>query len=201
MVNSNTAVQAQMHLAQLGSKKLSQFVEVTGPIEIPDRYGEDALLGLLSIVVAQQLSNQAARSIWNRLIDQYPDRTNLLSTLRKPETSNFGLSRSKRRTMQKIAALGDEWLNELRKQPEDMRAAKLLEIWGLGYWSVTMWELFIFRGPDNWSDNDLILKRVSQYLAHDADIDRQTFITSASPFRSFLSLYCWRLNNVKKKAQ
>ena len=67
MVFSETAQDAYDHIIKLGSKKLSEFVEWTGPIEIPVRYGEDQLLGLARIVVGQQLSNQAASSIWARI--------------------------------------------------------------------------------------------------------------------------------------
>ena len=199
MINSSIALSAYTHLAKTGSKKLSKFVEVTGPIEIPNRYGDDALLGLLRIIVGQQLSDQAARSIWNRLTDRHPDRINLLIALHNLDASITGLSKSKKRTLQEIATRGDTWLDEIEKEAKGIRAAKLLEIWGLGPWSLAMWELFVSRDSDTWSDQDLILRRVSQRLALEDNIDRYELIRSASPFRSFLSLYCWRFNDAQKR--
>ena len=199
MINSHIALGAYKHLAKLSSKKLSKFVEVIGPIEIPNRYGDDALLGLLRIIVGQQISGNAARSIWNRLTDQHPDRVNLLIALRNLDSSITGLSEKKKRTLKEIATRGDTWLNEIEKEAEDIRGAKLLEIWGLGSWSLAMWELFVRRDSDIWSDQDLILRRISQRFALEDNINRYELIRSASPFRSFLSLYCWRFNDAEKK--
>ena len=199
MINSHIALGAYKHLAKLSSKKLSKFVEVIGPIEIPNRYGDDALLGLLRIIVGQQISGNAARSIWNRLTDQHPDRDNLLIALRNLDSSIAGLPEKKKRTLKEIATRGDTWLNEIEKEAEDIRGAKLLEIWGLGSWSLAMWELFVRRDSDIWSDQDLILRRISQRFALEDNINRYELIRSASPFRSFLSLYCWRFNDAQKK--
>jgi len=198
MVFSETAQDAYHHIIKLGSKKLSEFVEWTGPIEIPVRYGEDQLLGLARIVVGQQLSNQAASSIWTRICKDYPKRTDLLQVLRDPETENTGLSASKKRTLSELMLLGDPWLSEIAKRPEFERRESLLEIWGLGPWSVAMWELFVLQSPDQWSDNDLILKRISEDLAADADTERVHFINTAAPFRSYLALYCWRFNDTRQ---
>jgi 3-methyladenine DNA glycosylase/8-oxoguanine DNA glycosylase len=61
-----------------------------------------------------------------------------------------------------------------------------------------MWELFVLGHQDQWSDNDLILRRVSEELAADAGFDRITLIEAAAPFRSYLALYAWRLNDFLK---
>jgi len=60
---------------------------------------------------------------------------------------------------------------------------------------VAMWELFVLKNPDIWSDGDLILKRISETLAFEADQPRAAWIEQTAPFRSFLALYCWKLND------
>jgi DNA-3-methyladenine glycosylase II len=198
MTSSDSAIDAYQHLTKLGSKKLSHFIEKTGPIEIPRRYGEDLLLSLARIIVSQQLSNQAAISIWRRLAVAYPNRVALLAALGNVTTPHTGLSASKKRTLGKLVALGDSWIMMISQLEEAKRAQMLLSIWGIGPWTVTMWELFVLGNPDQWSDNDLILRRVSEELAADADSDRTAFINAASPFRSYLGLYAWRLNDSNK---
>jgi DNA-3-methyladenine glycosylase II len=195
MIFSESAQNAYNHISKLGSKKLSEFVESTGPIEIPSRYGDDYLVGLARIVVSQQLSNQAAKSIWERLSLRYQDRSTLIDALRDPETSDTGLSASKRRTLSELMHLGDTWIAEIATNPEPKRRDALLAIWGLGPWSVAMWELFVLQSTDQWSDNDLILNRISANLALDLNINRSEFVASAAPFRSYLALYCWKLND------
>jgi len=201
MVFSESAQNAYHHITKLGSKKLSEFVEFTGPIEIPARYGDDYLLGLARIVVGQQLSNQAARSIWERLSSRYPGRSALLDALRSLETLDTGLSASKRRTLSEIMHLGDEWILDVSNQHESQRQQALLAIWGLGPWSVAMWELFVLQSTDQWSDKDLILNRVSEIFSRDARIDRRDFIRNGAPFRSYLALYCWRFNDAQRAAK
>jgi len=201
MVFSESAQNAYHHITKLGSKKLSEFVEFTGPIEIPTRYGDDYLLGLARIVVGQQLSNQAARSIWERLSSRYPGRSALLDALRSLETLDTGLSASKRRTLSEIMHLGDAWILDVSNQHESQRQQALLAIWGLGPWSVAMWELFVLQSTDQWSDKDLILNRVSEIFSQDARIDRRDFIRNGAPFRSYLALYCWRFNDAQRAAK
>ncbi len=198
MIFSESAQNAYSHITKLGSKKLSEFVESTGPIEIPGRYGEDYLLGLARIVVGQQLSNQAAQSIWERLSLRYQDRSALIDALRDPETSDTGLSASKRRTLNELMHLGDAWIAEIATRPEFKRREALLAIWGLGPWSVAMWELFVLQSTDQWSDNDLILRRISEIFAADAGIDRNELIQKSAPFRSYFALYCWRFNDAQR---
>ena len=104
------------------------------------------------------------------------------------------------KTNPEIWALDDlTALEEIEKEAEDIRGAKLLEIWGLGSWSLAMWELFVRRDSDIWSDQDLVLRLISQRFALEDNINRYELIRSASPFRSFLSLYCWRFNDAQKK--
>jgi DNA-3-methyladenine glycosylase II len=198
MMSSDSAFDASQHLTKLGSKKLSQFIEKTGPIDIPRRYGDDLLLGLARIIVGQQLSNQAAASIWRRLETAYPQRSRLLVALADVTTPDTGLSASKQRTLGQIMELGDGWILRIAKLDAKQRSQMLLKVWGIGPWSVAMWELFVLGHQDQWSDNDLILRRVSEELAADAGFDRITLVEAAAPFRSYLALYAWRFNDFLK---
>ena len=194
-MSSDSAFDASQHLTKLGSKKLSDFIGNIGPIVIPQRYGDDPLMGLCQIIVSQQLSNQAARSIWSRLCEQLPDRSDRLHALAQDESENLGLSRAKRRTLSSLLKQDESWFEtQIQATPEN-RFQALTDLWGIGPWSVTMLELFVLKNPDVWSDGDLILRRISELLAGEADTDRAEWISSAAPFRSFLALYCWKLND------
>ena len=89
MAYSELAKNAYHHLTKLGPKKLSEFIESVGPIDIPVQYGDDLLLGLSRIVVGQQLSNQAARSIWDRLVTQYPQRSKINRCAQKSRNAKY----------------------------------------------------------------------------------------------------------------
>ncbi len=198
MALCETALIAQRHITKIGSKKLSEFVEETGIVEIPNRYGGDQLLGLARIVISQQLSNQAARSIWDRLQMRFAERSELIKALSDIETPDTGLSASKKRTLATVLNLGESWIYHLSQIPENERKEAMLAVNGLGPWTVSMWELFVLRSSNQWADNDLILNRISTEFATDAQLDRYKLIENAAPFRSYFALYCWRFNDQKK---
>ena len=198
MIQAETAITAKYHLVKMGSKKLSEFVHETGTVEIPERYGDDKLLGLARIVIGQQLSNQAARSIWDRLQIRFADRSKLIEALSDIQTQDTGLSASKKRTLATVFNLGERWIDNLQKAPEKERKEAMLAVTGLGPWTVSMWELFVLKSPDQWADNDLILNRISTELAADAQLERHKLIEKAAPFRSYFALYCWRFNDLQK---
>ena len=165
MMSSDSAFDASQHLTKLGSKKLSDFIGDIGPIVIPQRYGDDPLMGLCQIIVSQQLSNQAARSIWSRLCEQLPDRSDRLHALAQDESEHLGLSRAKRRTLSSLLKQDESWFEtQIQATPEN-RFQALTDLWGIGPWSVAMFELFVLKNPDVWSDGDLILRRISELLA------------------------------------
>lgn len=192
---SQQAHHAYQHLIKLGSKKLSDFLVTHGPIEIPARYGHDPLIGLCRIVVGQQISGAAASKIWQSLEHQSGTRDDLLRRLGTGDEMLTGLSSSKRKTLQNIVLMGERQIESLHRGHPDVAQEALLAVPGIGPWTLSMWQLFVQRLPDCWSDNDLVLKRWSQVLADDANQGRAALIESARPFRSYLALCCWKLNS------
>lgn len=195
MMSSNLAFNASQHLTKLGSKKLSRIIEEAGPLDIPQRYGEDPLMGFCQIIVSQQLSNQAARSIWSHICHMLPDRSDRLRILAQGEYAHLGLSRAKRRTLSTLLKHDESWFDAKIQSTREERSQALTNLWGIGPWSVAMLELFVLKNSDVWSDGDLILSRISKTLADEANIDQADWIRSAAPYRSFLALYCWKLKD------
>lgn len=198
MVFSIQALNASQHLSKLGSKKLSDFIAQTGPIEIPCRYGDDPLMGLCRIVIGQQLSGRAAQAIWTRIETQFPTRNARLLAFQATDVTLEGVSKNKAKTLQAIALLGEKGLGQIASLPPPERDARLIALKGIGPWSVAMWNLFVLGEPDCWSDGDLILKRISNQFAAEIGIDREQWIECASPFRSYLALYLWAFNDQAK---
>ena len=154
-------------------------------------------MGLCQIIVGQQVSGQAARAIWRNICEKHPNRAERLEILRDGPTGGLGLSRAKQRTLGTLLNRGESWLHEQLHAAPESRFKALTDLWGIGPWSVAMWELFVLKQSDIWSDGDLILKRMSEQLAQDASDSRLDWIERARPFRSFLALYCWKLNDTQ----
>ena len=127
-MSSDSAFDASQHLTKLGSKKLSDFIGNIGPIVIPQRYGDDPLMGLCQIIVSQQLSNQAARSIWSRLCEQLPDRSDRLHALAQDESEHLGLSRAKRRTLSNLLKQDESWFETQIQELTDKYVKKVDEL-------------------------------------------------------------------------
>lgn len=192
---SKQAQHAHQHLSKLGSKKLLEFLSTRGPRDIPTRYGEDPMIGLCRIVVGQQISGAAATKIWQSLEAQTGSRMVLFERLGQADPTLMGLSASKRKTLQHIVLMGELEVNKLAQSPMDNARERLLAIPGIGPWTVSMWQLFVQQAPDCWSDNDLILKRMSDELASECGIERSQWIERARPYRSYLALACWALKD------
>jgi len=152
-------------------------------------------MGLCRIVVGQQLSGHAAQAIWSGITAAFPDRNTRLVAFQNQNSDLTGLSNAKRNTLQVIALHGDSWIDQTLNLDANARRAALIAVKGIGPWTIAMWELFVLAEPDCWSDGDLILKRISARLAEEQAIDRRDWVALASPFRSYLALFCWAIHD------
>ena len=140
--------------------RLRPVIEIAGPV--PLRRRAPGFEGLARIVVAQQVSAQAATSIWNRFeaalggrieaaaIDAHDD-----ETLRAA-----GLSRPKVRTLRSIAAAVTEGLDlgATADAPVAEAIEKLVVVKGIGPWTAEVFLLFCAGHPDVWPGGDLALR-------------------------------------------
>src|SRR5919109_3542140 len=123
---------------QVGPCMLGSSTDRGGPAH--DHYG-----ALLRAIVGQQLSVSAARSIYRRLIDRYGGRTpppaQRLADGPDEMRAAAGLSRSKvvfLRDLAERVGSGELVLEDLDELPDEDVAAKLIEVKGIGQWTVDM---------------------------------------------------------------
>ena len=112
----------------------------------------------------------------------------------KSRNAKHRIVASKKRTLSDLIHHGDHWIQTIATHSEAQRREVLLEVWGLGPWSVAMWELFVTQS-NQWSDKDLILRRLSVDFAAELGEDARDFVARALPYRSYLALYCWRFHD------
>ena len=140
--------------------RLAPVITIAGPV--PLRRRPAGFEGLARIVVAQQVSAQAATSIWNRFeaiiggrvdagsVDRFDD-----ETLR-----GAGLSRPKVVTLRAVSAAvgGGLDLAAIASLPVAEAIEKLVEIKGIGPWTAEVFLLFCAGHPDVWPGGDLALR-------------------------------------------
>ena len=117
---------------------------------------------LLRTIVGQQVSFQAAASVWNKLETARGDMTNpdTVITASFDELRACGLSRQKQGYARSLAELVDAGTLDLHNLPlDDEEAIALLtQVKGIGRWSAEVYLLFAEGRPDIWPAGDLAVQ-------------------------------------------
>jgi DNA-3-methyladenine glycosylase II len=185
------------HLAAV-DPVMAALIERVGPITQP--LETDFFESLASAIVAQQLSDAAAATIWRRVValvaEVLPER--FLATP-ADELRGAGLSRSKvgfitdlaervvdgRLDLEHVASLDDEEV-----------VATLVTVKGIGRWTAEMFLIFALGRPDVLAVDDGALRTTVGWLYDiDEGADREHVAAIGEawrPYRTAASLYLWR---------
>jgi DNA-3-methyladenine glycosylase II len=184
------------------AKLIERYGSPDGVLARRGRRPGDAYGALLRSIVGQQLSTRSARSIFERLVGLFGDRTptprELLDT--DPETlREVGLSRAKVAFLRDLAEHvedGELDLERIAQLPDEEVAAQLTRIQGVGPWTVDMFLIFHLGRPDVLPVGDLGIRRAAQIeyglddLPNAAELER--IAEPWRPHRSLGALYLWR---------
>ena len=170
---------------------LRRYLEKSEPIEI--KLSSLPLVEYLSsVVVSQQLSTKAAKTIWSRvhpLVKSYTNYANL-----DAELHLVGLSRSKANYV--IGLIGNLNLstlqkNDLMKMSNIEFESLLLANKGIGPWSVQMARMFYLGDADVMPINDLGIKHAHEHFFSEHALNEK-FYEPFRPWRTYLSLFMWQ---------
>jgi DNA-3-methyladenine glycosylase II len=186
--------------------KIAELIDRFGsPDEVLQRRGRrpgDAYGALLRAIVGQQLSTKAARSIFERLVVLFGDRTPTPRELLEVDPEQLravGLSRPKVAYLRDLAEHiedGELDLEHLAELPDEEVAEQLIAIKGLGQWTVDMFLIFHLGRPDVLPVGDLGIRRAAQVqygLGELPDPEELRLLAEPwRPHRSLACLYLWR---------
>lgn len=183
------------------SRGFAQDLDAVGPLGPPARRREAFATYLARVVVGQQLSTTAARTIWGRLETLAREAGAGLPAVATlaPEASlrACGLSGNKLRALGALAtadAAGRLAARRLARMQPAARHATLLELHGIGPWSAQMAALFYFREPDIWPVGDVsVRKTFARYVDAQSRWDFDDAAALFAPRRSLLARYLWRI--------
>ena len=147
---------------------------------------------LASVVVSQQLSTKAAKTIWSRvhpIVKNHTDYENLEIKLRE-----VGLSKSKANYV--IGLIGNSYLSSLQRadllEKSNIEIEKMLiENKGIGPWSVNIARMFYLGDADVMPINDLGIKYAHKNFFPEHELDEK-FYEPFKPYRTYLSLFMWK---------
>ncbi len=146
------------------------------------------LAALMRIIVGQQVSTQAAASIWAKL-EAAVDTGDPASVIGASDDDlrGAGLSRQKAAYVRALAedvASSRVALRRIPRMDDEEAIAELVKIKGIGRWSAEIYLLFALGRRDVWPADDLAVMVAVQRLKRlDARPDRETMDALAEPWR------------------
>lgn len=152
---------------------------------------ENPILGLIRIVIAQQISTKAARTITSRVLSEFPELTlgNLHTSIQVGDLRSCGLSPRKAACCATIAATASQILARVTRGQTWEEA--LREIPGIGPWTLSIFRIMILREQDVLPTGDAgLIRAVAMHYGPDADLEELSRVWS--PFRSVACWYLWR---------
>ena len=180
-------------------EKLKKIIDANGHIAFkPNKKNEfDTLIG---IVISQFISTLAANSIFQKIkiffnCDYLNEKH--FETLTVNQIKKLGLSTNKAKTIKELSNLFlDQDFMDLTKLEDNLLHEKLLSIFGIGPWSVNMFEIFCIGKLDVFTSKDAGL-RLAMNKAHivKPESDWEIYDNYAelwSPFKTIASIHLWK---------
>jgi len=181
---------------------LAAAIQGIGPIGFQRRRTRDLGVHLARIIVGQQLSTVAARTIWSRVeaaAAEVPRALDFFTDERLPTLRACGLSQNKAKALielRKSDLAGELDTSRLGRLSTPERSEALTRLWGIGPWTADMVSMFFFRDPDIWPLGDLAVRKTfERFVTGHRRYDVHTGAALFAPYRSFLALYMWRIAN------
>ena len=155
---------------------------------------------LVEIVISQFISTKAANSIFKNIRNSFNSEClneNHFKNKSVNEIKKLGLSKNKARTIKDLSNLFlDESNVDLSKMNDEELKEKLLSVFGIGPWSVNMFEIFcigklnVFSSKDAGlrlaMNNSKMIKPNSVWELYDEYAEKW------SPYKSIASLHLWK---------
>ena len=181
-------------------KKLKKIIDTNGHIVFkPNKKNQfDTLVG---IVISQFISTKAANSIFKNIRKNFNSEylnERHFSNKSINEIKKLGLSTNKAKTIKELSELFLlENISDLSKLSDRNLNDKLLSIFGIGPWSINMFEIFCLSKQDIFSSKDAGLRLAmnnASMVKPESDWKKyDEYAKKWSPYKTVASLHLWKL--------
>ena len=169
---------------------------------------QDYFQSLLRSIVFQQLSGKAAQTIYERLVSLIPKTSNLCPNevlkLNKDEMRKAGLSFQKINYVRNLADYFENnslQKNNVEKMTEEEISKELIQIKGIGQWTVDMFLMFTLNREDIIPYGDLGIQKGIMKILNKKNLPSKKEMENCSkkwrPFRTIACWYLWRMTDDK----
>lgn len=187
---------AEMEYLGKRDKRLGKVIESLG--QIKRGRISDPFQGLVNALIGQQISSKAHRSIWQRFMQSFnPVTPENIINISAQQMRDIGISQRKASYIQGIAQeFMSGRMDDLRQLSDASLSERLLNLKGVGPWTVEMLLIFTFDRKNILSAGDLAIQRGLCLLYGHKEITPQLFeryYKRYSPFATAASLYLWEV--------
>lgn len=185
-------------------RALARVIRQAGPFTHRPQKMQSPFQSLLRAIVYQQLSGKAAATIFGRVAALYPARTGLkaeaILATSDAKLRGAGMSRGKVLAVKDLAAKTLDGtvptLARLKKMDDDEIVSRLVQVRGIGPWSVEMLLIFRLGRPDILPATDFGVRKGFMLTYGTKELPTPKAILAHGerwrPFRSVASWYMWR---------
>src|SRR5881396_2524947 len=200
-------------LLSASDKRLAALIARSRRYEISPNLNVRPFEALAESIAYQQLSGKAAATIWKRVRGIFPKRKFLdpKLVLETPDEKfrAAGLSRSKVAALKDLAAKTIEGCvptgRAMAKMTDDEIVEHLIQVRGIGRWTVEMLLLFDLGRPDVWPVDDYgVRKGFAKTFGRRKLLTPKQLVKSGEkwrPYRSVAAWYFWRALDAPEKLQ
>jgi DNA-3-methyladenine glycosylase II len=193
-------------------RALARVIKQAGPFTHRPEKLQSPFQALLRAIVYQQLSGKAAATILGRVKQLYPTRTGIKAEaiLATPDEKlrSAGLSRGKVLALKDLAAKTLDGtvptLARLKKMDDHEIVSRLVQVRGIGPWTVEMLLIFRLGRPDILPTSDFGVRTgfMLTYGTRDLPTPKELLAHGERwrPYRSVASWYLWRAVDLSRKA-
>ena len=173
---------------------MSFFISNFGnEIDVNERNNSNYAIALCNLIIEQQISFKAAITIKKKFHDLISNKSNKqILELENSKIQKIGVSFKKVEYMKNVLSFFTENHLHLDNLDQNQIEKKLIEIKGIGKWTIEMFLMFIVLKPDIFSFGDLALInsiKKNYGITDKNEISKLTLIWS--PYRTVASLLLW----------
>ena len=183
-------------------KKDKNMQDLIKKFEKPDyNLGQDYFQSLLHSIVFQQLSGKAAQTIYERFVNLIPKTSNLCPNevlkLDKDKMRKAGLSFQKIDYVRNLAdyfEINSFQKKDVERMTDQEISKELIQIKGIGQWTVDMFLMFSLNRADIFPFTDLgIQKGIMKILNMKNLPSKKEMETCSKKWRPYRTIACWYL--------
>ena len=155
---------------------------------------------LVNIVISQFISTKAAKGIKEKMLKQLNEESfKILSfkNLTISQIKNLGLSKNKAKSIKSLVLFFGQNPNSknLYRLSEEERYDNLIKIFGIGKWSIEMFEMFYIRNKNIFSSGDAAIRVAMEELemvkkTNDFE-NYDTYAKRWDPYKTIACLHLW----------